>query len=296
MENNRKLFENIRDWKRQFGQIGILLLLFILVLVSIILPVDIKTCILKLFTENGLRYNDIDLKLRILIAIGFPAIFLVVLGIVFYLIHKSNKEKVLNSGKFYHKHLYFSYWICNKILGYKRCNLKGVPIYLQFKMILNDLFTDFIYEEGIHKCDTKENIQVFNQIDDCSAVNSNGKTSQYATRVINLLLIDTYNILNTQIPDSVKDYPFISISRFKENDKTRYQSEEYIKTITTIVRGLPSCIKEINVFGTLNPYHVYHIVKEVFNTGGRDSIRHLYVYDQRPDGIRKFKDKKYKVF
>ena len=133
MKKENKYFENFRDWKRQFCQMAFLVFFLILCVSSIWWHVDVREFILKRFVDNNLKYDEIDISLRILIVAGLPVIFLVCFIVSLKRIRRSNKEETLNHGKFYHKHLYFSYWVCSKILGYKKCDLRNVPIYLQFK-------------------------------------------------------------------------------------------------------------------------------------------------------------------
>lgn len=52
----------------------------------------------------------------------------------------------------------------------------------------------------------------------------------------------------------------------------------------------------INIYATTNPLNTKHIAKRAFGLGNRGNVEHLYVFQQRKDGIRRFEEKGKKVF
>ena len=159
--------------------------------------------------------------------------------------------------------------------------MRLVPIPLQVKLILNDIFKEYICSEGIHDSPKSE-----------KAPQIKLENNSCFTRYVNLVLIDTYEIYKEQLPPEVQSLTTIYIRRYRsKNDNTRYSSEKFVEAVLNEVRHLPETTTELNVFATLNPANCYNITKEVFGTGGRDYIRHLYVYRQEKDPPRHFNGK-----
>ena len=81
----------------------------------------------------------------------------------------------------------------------------------------------------------------------------------------------------------------------KRNGKRgiRLYSKDFVSKIATTIHELPATVTKINVFATVNAAHVYHIVNEVFKTGGRDRIKRVRVYQQTSE-TWVFEGKKYK--
>ncbi len=83
-------------------------------------------------------------------------------GIAIFTIRKMNKNKILNNGNIYHDHSYLWFLLCSKILGYEKCNLVLVPIYMQFKLVINDVFSEFIVTNNISEEKTSSKIIYIN--------------------------------------------------------------------------------------------------------------------------------------
>ena len=271
----KQILSSFWDWKRQWFQILLLVIVFCLPLVF---GAEDK---LSLFFNK----NDVDLEnyfYYIIWSLGKWGICLVA-AITFdvLVICSWNEDFVLNRGMLYHDHFYLSYCFCAGILGYKKCSLKLVPIPLQFKLILYETFSEYIYDDGIHdpcKGDKKEKgTKVFYE-----------NNSKFTQRV-NLVLIDTYPIQKGQLPHDVLGLTTVYVERTRiKKDKMRYSSEEFLKKVLNTVREWPDVVTEVNIFATLNPSNCYNIVKEVFCTGGRDNIRHIWVYKQEGNPPRHF--------
>ena len=84
---------------------------------------------------------------------GCWAIGVFFLIVVLFIIRKWNKTYMFNRGNYYKQYRYGWYQICSKILGYLECNLIQVPIYMQFKLVLNDTFDKY----NCGEFDKKEN-------------------------------------------------------------------------------------------------------------------------------------------
>lgn len=205
-------------------------------------------------------------------AIGF--FFLIV---VLLIIRKLNKTVMFNKGNYYKKHRYGWYLMCSKILGYSECNLIQVPIYMQFKLVLNDTFEKY----NCGEFSEKEN-------DTVSVRKSN---FSHVTDEVNIMISDTYPLSLNQLPNIKKNLPTLLISRNNINDFNRYDSPELVRSVVNEVRGLNNNIKKVNVYATTNPLNTKNIVRNAFKLGGRDNFNEVRVFQQERDGIRKFNSK-----
>lgn len=210
-------------------------------------------------------------------AIGF--FFLIV---AWFIIKKLNKTVVFNKGNFYKKYMYGWYWVCSKILGYSECNFIQVPIYMQFKLVLNDTFEKY----NCGKFAEKEN-------DTVSVSKSNFSN---ATDEVNIMISDTYPLSLNQLPEIKKNLPTVLISRNNTNDFNRYDSPELVGRVVNEVRSLNNNIKRVNVYATTNPLNTRNIASSAFKLGGRDNLNEVRVFQQEREGIRKFNNKGITVY
>ena len=233
----------------------------------------IKMC----FVKNNLNFNNF--KYYILLCGGNWFIGFVVIIIVLFKFRTFNKEKLFNTKNVYHDYCYTWYWICAKILGYKKCNMKLVPIFMQFKLILNGTFEKYdVGKEDDYPIKENEKIKI-------KKLNYNSISDE-----INLVLIDTYPILENQLPENKHSLSTIMISRNK-NDFNRYFSPVFIARIVNEIRKLPSNVNSVNIYATTNPKHTSQIVENAFKLAMRGNINKLVVFQQEREGLRKFGSK-----
>lgn len=233
------------------------------------------------FINTNLDFDNI--KYYFIMKAGNLTIGLLLTVLLLFKIREYNKEKIFNTKNVYHDYSYIWYWFCAKILGYKKCNLKLVPIYMQFKLGLNDTFDD--YDVGLDDdYPLKENEQIIVQ-----------KNNNQVTNEVNLVLADTYPIVERQLPISKRGLYTIKISR-DQDDLRRYYSPEFIVKITNEVRKLPHGINSVNIYATTNPKHTLKITRDVFKLAERGNVKKLVVYQQNKDGIRKFEKKGIVIF
>lgn len=208
---------------------------------------------------------------------GDWAIGVFFLIVVLFIIRKWNKTYMFNRGNYYKQYRYGWYRICSKILGYSECNLIQVPIYMQFKLVLNDTFDKY----NCGEFDKKEN-------DTISVSKSN---FSHETDEVNVMISDTYPLSLSQLPEIKKNIPTLLISRNNTNDVNRYDSPELVRCVVNEVRSLNNNIKKVNVYATTNPLNTKNIASSAFKLGGRDNFNEVRVFQQERDGIRKFNNK-----
>lgn len=253
----------IIDWKEP-----ILETLAIVIFSYLAYRIHLADKIITLLENNITEINDI-LYLQ-LAYYGNAFIALCVMFILLFHIRSSNKEKKLNqSGNKYHNHSYFGYWFCSKILGYQTCCLVRVPIPMQFRLLINGTFHNFDLG-GDDDYDKREHEDIIVKLPD----------GEY-TKIINLILVDTYPITEGMISASSAALSTVYISRNESNDRTRCISNEFVNCVRNTVQKLPNNVTGINLYSTLNPKHCRMIANSIFRCGGRSNITLLKVFPQK---------------
>lgn len=272
--------DKIRDWKRQWAQLVVLLL-------SLIHPffLDLPKIIIGLLTQAEIAMKDLEVISRLAISFGKWVLAAVIFVFLTHTFRKQNQDIVIKQS-IPNKivwHTFFGYCFCRKALNYKKINLTRVPIPVQFQLICSDLFDEYQYD-SVTKLESGNDYikkEVFNN--DCY------------TSTVNMVLADTYPLSwKEQLPADYLKLTTVKIDRSSEN-RNRYHSVDFVKEVVSTIRNLPQNVVEINLFGTLNPAHCLDIAREGFMTGGRDHIRKLNVFQQSAEGARVFTDKKVEI-
>jgi len=266
----------ILDSRREILQ----LLLFI---AAFFIPgiLDLKVIISSIVREQGVSFD----KLKYFYLNLFDVLGLVLCVLYFVKIRKCNKKKIFNKGDIYHRHSYFWFFFCSKILGYEQCNLVLVPIYLQFKLVIRDTFDKYIVDGNFLPKEDNRNISVV-------TIKDNIDSESNDLNEVNLILEDTYEISLKQIPKNKQSIKTIKVSR-NCKDKTRKYNDFYVDKVISVVRNFPNGTI-INIFATTNTKHNFEIAKRCFSLGGRGNISKIYVFQQELDKNRVFK-KQYKI-
>lgn len=218
---------------------------------------------------------------------GKIGIWLIVSAMIYGRMRKFNADLVMNKGNRYHCSCYCWYWFCSHILGIKKCNLILVPIYLQFKLVINDVFEEYPFDEKRFPTLSQDTVTVEELVPAATGVNDSE---------INLVLEDTYPIEINQIPERKRKLFTIKISRNRpDNIGQRYYSTQFIETVQSIVRHLPDSVT-VNIFATTNPVNTRYIAQNTFQLANRGNIECLYVYQQSSVGNRNFESRGHKIY
>ena len=279
-----KILDRINDWKIQIVQT---LLPLIIAAIVLLLRVNIPLEIHKVTAKANVNDTDIDTIWRIAIGIGNIGIIILILFFVYKAIRKHNKDSVLVQSlpRRIVWHSYVGYWFCRWVLNYQTVSLTRVPIPVQFELVWHGLFKQYEFMDGISelsKGTDKIHVEKFND-------------KQYSTTV-NLVLADTYPLdWKKQLMPNVRNLTTIVIDRAGEKG-VRYYSPDFVSEISQGVHNLPETVTSINLFATINAAHCFHITEDIFKTGGRDALQHLFVYQQSGSGERNFEGKCIQVF
>lgn len=215
---------------------------------------------------------------------GNVAISLGLLFAVLIVIRRYNKEFVMNNDNVYHDYPFIWYWFCAKVLGIKKCNLILVPIYMQFKLVIKNIFKDYPLDEM--------DFPVIEAEPECIIEKKNMRAD---LSEINLILEDTYVIESNQIPFRKKSLPTVKISRNTDNSHTRHFSPKFINSVSEEVRKFPT-VSRVNIYATTNPMNTLRIARSAFKMADRGNIEHLFVYQQKREGLRKFEQEGHRIY
>lgn len=271
----KEIIRKFKDCKTQLCQLLFIVLALFLPIIS-----NVKS-VINTESKNISSNIIVNIIYYFLSKLGNLGIGIFIAGIVIWTIKKMNKKKTLNNGNIYHDHSYLWFWLCSNILGYGKCNLVLVPIYMQFKLIINDVFNEFIVTNNISKEKTSPKIM---------HINCNNKDFlEY-----NLILEDTYSINDFQIPPEKKQLPTIKVINSEtKNEGVRRYNPNFVESVVKEIRALPKGVL-INIFATTHAQHNYEIAKQSLTLADRGNVDRVFIYQQEKDKDRKF-TKEYKV-
>ena len=273
------MINRIKDWKLQIAQA----LLPLLVIPAVIL-LDLPQRFFDLLKQSNVQVSSLEWYWQLLLHLGNWAIIILALFFIYRAIRKHNEKEVIkqNIPNTIVWHSYPGYWFCRHFLNYQTVSLTRVPIPVQFELVWNELFKKYECMEGV------------TEITDADTISVEILQAEPYTSTVNLILADTYPLddWKAKVPAPTSFYSTVIVNRSGER-VVRYYSKEFISKIATTVHELPATVTDINIFATINAAHVYHIVNEVFKTGGRDGIKRIRIY-QQTSGTWVFEGKKYK--
>lgn len=269
----KKNYEKIKSNSRPLCQIGVLI--FIILLFS---NIDVISLLKKPTFSASIDFKDYLLYYAF--SKGSGVLGLLIGFFVLKKIRVSNKEFMFNQGNCYKDYPYWWYWFCSKILGYSNCSLVLVPIYMQFKLVMNDTFANYYCGEYTKKDNDNITVRKINysniQLED----------------ELNLIISDTYPLYENQLPDLTISKPIILISRDNSSDFNRYDSPNLVSKVVNETRKLPQNIKKINIFATTNPKNTMNIAKNAFKLGERGNLELITVFQQMSsDNYKRFEKK-----
>lgn len=274
----KKIKQILIDCHRNIFQFFVLIIVFLFpLLIDLFKTISSYIKSLSISKDNLIIYiiDEILSKTNLILQNSIVGILLV-LFLLFKFIRPMNKSIILTNGNQYHNHCYLYYYLCAKILGYKRCSLILVPFYQQIKLIMNDTFDEYIFEYTPFP-ESNDKVEV-TQI--------NFKTN---SKEINILLEDTYPISKSQLPIEKKQLPTIRITRYSSDRRNRVYCKNFTSKVIDQLGRLPEN-STINIFSTTNSKHFYEIVKNGLALGDRSNISHIIVYQQKGSGNREFNE------
>ncbi|MCM3360360.1 hypothetical protein [Niallia sp. MER TA 168] len=189
----------------------------------------------------------------------------IILSVFFYFwIKRANTEKLFNTGNGYNDYPLVIYWIAGKILGYGKVTLVRVPIYLQYKLLLAHIFP---------------NIQVDSDVENKEKdVNVIEKNMEQPFDELNLILMDTYEITEDQIPLNKINLPTVIIQNGNDFGGHRFFNPEFVKMIREKTNLYSRTFMKVNIYSTTNTNHNEAIITKCFKNGNRTGFKNITVY------------------
>src|SRR5690625_3816068 len=243
----------------------ILFTIIVILCVPVILIIFLKSPFDEILSLINFGFiNNIEAFLNLLNEHFFFQLFIYFILVFIFLrnYRKINDQALFNKGDIYLEIPYFIFRIAT-YLGYKIITLVRLPIGLQYKIVISDLFEKTETENHIEKNNIIK-IKVYN------------KESELRDEV-NLLLSDTYKVKENQIPLDKRNLRMIHIDSGVDKEGTRIYNSDFVAEIETQVHSLSKECKRINVFSHTNTHHNKSIIQGAFKKGGRDVLEELYV-------------------
>lgn len=214
---------------------------------------------------NELNINDYFISILIGLILSF---------ILWWWITKYNVERLFNTGDKYFDYHYLQYWIGGKILRYGKINLVGIPIYMQFKLIINDVFPTIITDSAFANKEYSVNNK---EIEFCI------RYSDRKYDEINLILMDTYGIKESDWPEENKKFTTVIIKSGNQRTGIRTINNEFIELIRRETNHFYKMYSTLNIYATTNTNHNNLIVRNcIRNHKGRTGFKNVYVYKNNP--------------
>lgn len=245
----------------------------------------LTSSILQLLLGNEKKELILEICSYLNTSISLIVSFVIILQIL-SIVRKRNSEQVFNaSGNVYYDHWYITFWLASKILGYKKIQLAGIPIGMQFKLILNGTFPeitedlwDMHYENisDVVLAPNKATVEVKKLNWDCLKTSSD----------FNLLICDTYSIDINQIDVKFKSNPTLIVKSTVNKKQLRYLNKPLVNAVRNNVQSFARD-KNVYIFSTANPKNNLNIITSCFRFFNRFPIKNVYV-------VQYGKDKKYK--
>ena len=214
---------------------------------------------------------------------GNPAISVLLFVMALIAVRNWNAEYIMNKNSTYHDYTYMWYWFSAQMLGIKKCNLILVPISTQFKLVIRGTFSEYPLDLDDYPPVSEEK--------ECKIITKNVDAGN---NEINLIIEDTYEISDSQIPKEKRNLHTIRVSRY-DGTCNRHFSQNLIDAVNSTVRQKKR-VHRLNVFATTNPMNSKQIASSVFAQGGRGNIAHLYVFQQQSNGKRVFSKRGRRIY
>lgn len=202
---------------------------------------------------------------------------------------KRNSEQVFNSnGNIYYDFSYLTFFIAAKVLGYSQIQLAGIPISMQYKLVLRGTFPKIIEDmwDNHYSEVTKSNSCEIETCDDVEKKNFDNKQFDK----INLIISDTYLISLDSIDKKFVNNPTIIVKSTLNNTGLRYLNEELVNKIRGVLQNeIPKENKEIYIFSTANPKNNLNIITSCFRKFGRFQTQKIFVVQLENNSYKKAK-------
>lgn len=175
---------------------------------------------------------------------------------------KNNAGRTFNDGHSVYLHnCYKRLWIAANILGYRKLQLIGVSIPMQFELIINGVFSEFISESSVVQYDEFHGEIIVEYL-----------IENKKNKVVNFLVCDTYDIPIEKLAPDYLENTTVKISSQRNYSGNRYNNPLLVSTVREEVQKIVNTYNEVNLFMTTNPLNTQGIVGKAFLTLDRSGF------------------------
>lgn len=261
MNRKNKLFKKYFFWSQKFYLPLVLIFIFPILICCLIgkslTLVEVEKisntnfftrAIFEIIPDNS---NAIYIVLYVLISTSLLMIF-----------RKKNAERTFNDGHSVYLHnCYKRLWIAANLLGYRKLQLIGVSIPMQFELINNGVFSEFISESSVVQYDEFKGEIIVEYL-----------IENKKNKVVNLLVCDTYDIPIEKLEPDYLENTTVKISSQRNYSGNRYNNPLLVSTVREEVQKIVNTYNEVNLFMTTNPLNTQGIVGKAFLTLDRSGF------------------------
>lgn len=246
---------------------------------------DMTNLSLKILLKSD---EEVELAIELLKQLNMNLTYLIgalLFFSVFNFWKKQNANKLFNAnGNVYYSFYYPFFWIASNILGYEKVQLAGIPLYLQYKLVLCGTFPKIITDVWENHYDINEDSELVDIL-----------YSEKLTRKkeINLIISDTYFIKDEEISPEYRELSSIRVTS-KLKDRRYINSELVQKTREAMGIIQSNGYTSIYVLSTANPQNNINIINSAFRFFGRFVGAKIYVM-QKSNGTNSEYKKKYRI-
>lgn len=261
MNRKNKLFKKYFFWSQKFYLPLVLIFIFPILICCLIgkslTLVEVEKisntnfftrAIFEIIPDNS---NATYIVLYVLISTSLLMIF-----------RKKNAERTFNDGhSVYFHNCYKRLWIAANLLGYRKLQLIGVSIPMQFELINNGVFSEFISESSVVQYDEFKGEIIVEYL-----------IENKKNKVVNLLVCDTYDIPIEKLAPDYLENTTVKISSQRNYSGNRYNNPLLVSTVREEVQKIVNTYNEVNLFMTTNPLNTQGIVGKAFLTLDRSGF------------------------
>ena len=261
MNRKNKLFKKYFFWSQKFYLPLVLIFIFPILICCLIgkslTLVEVEKisntnfftrAIFEIIPDNS---NATYIVLYVLISTSLLMIF-----------RKKNAERTFNDGHSVYLHnCYKRLWIAANLLGYRKLQLIGVSIPMQFELIINGVFSEFISESSVVQYDEFKGEIIVEYL-----------IENKKNKVVNLLVCDTYDIPIEKLAPDYLENTTVKISSQRNYSGNRYNNPLLVSTVREEVQKIVNTYNEVNLFMTTNPLNTQGIVGKAFLTLDRSGF------------------------
>ena len=220
MNRKNKLFKKYFFWSQKFYLPLVLIFIFPILICDLIGKSLTLVEVEKISNTNFFTRAIFEIIPDNSIA-TYTILYLLISTSLLMIFRKNNAERVFNDGHSVYLHnCYKRLWIAANILSYRKLQLIGVSIPMQFELIINGVFSEFISESSVVQYDEFQGEIIVEYL-----------IENKKNKVVNLLVCDTYDIPIEKLAADYLENTTVKISSQKNYSGNRYNNPQLVSTV-----------------------------------------------------------------